>query len=86
MVTSQANEEKFKCLYAVGSYRDCTCGVKYRIVEKRCCSSEECLTPVITTENFTCPFVCQNGGTYDPNKNGCLCPSGYYGICCEEGE
>lgn len=83
--TPQGQGPGMKCLYAVGNYRNCTCGVKYRIVEKRCCSSEECLQPVLSTENLTCPFVCENGGTYDSNKKMCLCPPGHYGLCCEQG-
>jgi hypothetical protein len=52
-------------------------------VEKRCCSSEQCLQPEITTENLTCPFVCQNGGIYDQQHRLCRCPKERYGLCCE---
>lgn len=73
------------CGVAVGDYRNCTCGVQYRIVERRCCDDDECFLPEIITENLTCPFVCENGGTFDSAKNGCNCKDGYYGLCCEQG-
>lgn len=75
---------QLKCYYGVGQYRNCTCGIQYRILEKRCCSSEECQQPVLTTENFTCPFVCQNGGTYDAERKLCHCPASHHGLCCEQ--
>ena len=74
-----------KCFYARGAYRDCTCGVQYRIIEKRCCSTELCLLPTFTTENLTCPFQCQNGGIFDDVNNLCRCTDGYYGLCCHKG-
>lgn len=81
LVSAQPDQQ---CLFAVGDYRNCTCGVEYRIVEQRCCSSESCLEPILTTENLTCPFVCENGGT----NVGCVCScrDGYYGISCEREE
>ena len=76
-----------RCFYAIGDYRNCTCGVQYRIVEKRCCSPELCTKPVLTTENLKCPsgFECQNGGTFDDVNNRCRCKEGYYGLCCHKG-
>ena len=82
MRTAAGQDEQ--CGYSIGDYRDCTCGVQYRIVEKRCCTSEMCTLPTITTENFTCPFMCQNGGNLI-NQDRCECTQGYYGVCCERG-
>eukprot|EP00731_Ephydatia_muelleri_P027681 Em0019g554a len=72
------------CQIAVGDFRDCTCGVQYRDMEKRCCSDLTCLKPVALSENFTCPFVCANGGSYSAETNQCLCAEGYGGLCCEK--
>lgn len=77
---------QLECRYAIGDYRNCTCGVQYRIVEKRCCSPEECLRPHLSTENLTCTFVCENGGTFDQANRMCLCRPGYYGLCCQRGK
>ena len=85
IMLATAAVSQFKCYYGVGQYRNCTCGIQYRILEKRCCSSEECQQPVLTTENFTCPFVCQNGGTYDAERKLCHCPESHHGLCCEQG-
>ena len=74
------------CVFAVGDYRNCTCGVQYRIVEKRCCDDELCQQPLIRTENLTCPFHCMNGGTFDAARRQCLCTPGYYGLCCQIGK
>lgn len=83
IVSGQQDDE---CLYAVGRYRNCTCGVEHRIIEQRCCTSEICSRPVLTSENFTCPFECSNGGTFDPVNRQCLCATGFYGACCHKGE
>eukprot|EP00731_Ephydatia_muelleri_P038366 Em0734g2a len=72
------------CYNYVGGYRDCTCGVQYRDLETRCCSEMECEMPIVWTENLTCPFVCQNGGTFDFTYEHCSCPEGYSGLCCEK--
>ena len=82
LVSAQPDQQ---CLFAIGDYRNCTCGVEYRIVEQRCCSSESCLEPILTTENLTCPFVCENGGTNVGNYL-CSCRDGYYGVFCERGK
>ena len=74
-----------ECRFAIGDYRNCTCGVQYRTIEQRCCDSESCLPPVITTENLTCPFQCLNGGTFDVENNLCRCRFGYFGLCCQKG-
>ena len=74
------------CQTAVGDFRDCTCGVRYRDLEQRCCSGSTCLKPVALSENFTCPFICENGGTYNAERSYCLCPEGYGGLCCEKGD
>ena len=74
------------CVFAVGDYRNCTCGVQYRIVERRCCDDELCQQPLIRTENLTCPFHCMNGGTFDAARRQCLCTPGYYGLCCQIGK
>ena len=76
---------QFTCQSAVGGYRDCTCGVQYRDVEKRCCSVRTCLQPVVFTENMTCPFQCLSNGTYIAEDHLCQCTEGRYGLCCEKG-
>lgn len=85
VMLATAAVSQFKCYYGIGKYRNCTCGVQYRIVEKRCCSPEECQQPVLTTENFTCPILCQNGGEYDAETKRCHCPENRYGPCCAQG-
>lgn len=82
---SSLGTAQLACQRAVGGYRDCTCGVQYRDVEERCCSSQTCLQPFVFTENMTCPFQCMNNGTYISDVNLCQCTEGGYGLCCEKG-
>lgn len=69
-----------------GTFRDCTCGVRYRDEEVRCCNSETCEEPELISRNRTCPFLCQNGGEFDAKNRECDCPPGFFGLCCERGE
>lgn len=85
LVTWTVTGQDEQCGYAIGDYRDCTCGVQYRIVEQRCCTSETCTQPNVTSENITCPFMCQNGGNVVTQSRRCECTQGYYGLCCERG-
>ena len=74
------------CPRFVGKYRDCTCGVEYRDIEERCCNSLTCYEPVLRSENFSCTFECQNGGTRNTRGGRpCFCQKGYHGICCQKG-
>lgn len=74
------------CPRFVGKYRDCTCGVEYRDIEERCCNSFTCYEPVLRSENFSCTFECQNGGTRNTRGGRpCFCQKGYHGICCQKG-
>lgn len=75
-----------QCLRFRGQYRDCTCGVKYRDEEERCCNSHTCLEPELSSQNLSCPFVCQNGGVFDDQLRSCSCQPGFFGLCCELGE
>ena len=77
--------QRTTCARFVGQYRDCTCSVMYRDVEERCCNRYTCFQPRMRSENFTCPMVCQNGGTRINGPRPCLCRSGYHGLCCERG-
>ena len=75
-----------ECPRYVGSFRDCTCGVSFRDEEVRCCTPDTCQAPQLSSTNLTCPFVCQNGGMFNPEQRDCSCPRGFYGLCCERGE
>lgn len=75
-----------QCPHWRGKFRDCTCGVRYRDEEVRCCNPETCEEPDMFSRNRTCSFRCQNGGKFDAINRECSCPPGFFGLCCERGE
>lgn len=84
-IADSDSDEDLQCGTWRGSYRDCTCGVKYRDSEQRCCNEQTCFQPTFKFENLSCTFQCENGGKFDTRVRACDCPEGYYGRCCEQG-
>ena len=70
------------CTQIVGSYRDCTCDVKYRDVERQCQDELTYYQPIVSQQNLSCQFQCINGGELFENKY-CSCPPSAHGLCCE---
>lgn len=70
--------------------RDCTCGRLRYDIEDQCQDEltyyEQRFRHIQTS---SCPFVCENGGTFfqtSEGAQGCNCKEGYHGACCEIGK
>ena len=74
------------CVRWTGQFRDCTCSVMRRDIEDNCRNEYTYFEPVVFQDKRACPFVCENGGTYDERAHFCHCKDGYRGLCCESGE
>lgn len=48
---------------------------------------EECMQRCMIFLTFSVPFevTCINGGMFDEERDGCVCPSGFSGSTCEKG-
>lgn len=72
-------------------YRDCTCGVQYRDIEKHCQDDHTYFQPLLRYESLECEFECQNGGirhVLDPIDEVylCDCRRRGFGECCQKGK
>ena len=72
-------------------YRDCTCGVQYRDIEKHCQDDYTYFKPLLRYETLECEFECQNGGikhVLDPVAEIylCDCRGRGFGECCQKGK
>ena len=91
MYDSEASSSDLTCYrWESNAPRDCTCGRLRYDIEDQC---QDELTYYEQTfkhiQTSSCPFICENGGTYfktSEGVQGCNCKEGYHGACCEIGE
>ena len=74
------------CKEWVGTTRDCTCGARVKDFEEICQDESTYFQPKVWQERRVCDFKCENGGMYDEQRNMCICPQGYHGLCCQIGK
>lgn len=78
------------CRWESKQPRDCTCGRWRYDIEELCHDERSYYAPTFKHINTdSCDFICENGGTKvvtPQGAQGCNCPDGYHGTCCEIGK